>query len=199
MGLMEIVFQGPTPAQIGSVTLDASVKELHKASAKATRHPVESEAGFTSNISDNVHIDPLSIQIEGVVSGHPTLFLVAIARLFAGGAKDPVSEAHLDLLSDLLSGRLITVVTTLLEYPDMVLEDVEVTRDAKKGNSLYFRATATMITLVTLETVETGGSGSAGGGATKSGGSSPPKEASAGASTKSRTFLSKITGITRGG
>jgi hypothetical protein len=154
MALTELVFQSPTPAEIGSLTLDASVRELHQASAKVTRHPIEAEEGSPQTVSDHINVDPLSINIQGVISGHPAEIAAGIVNLFAGGAKDPVRDAHQTLLDDLLTGRLVTVFTTLLEYPNMVLEKVSVTRDAPTGNSLHFNAVATQITFATTETVE---------------------------------------------
>lgn len=148
---VQLIFSNP-PAQIGEITLDASVRELHKASAKATRHPIEAEEGSPSTISDHVLVDPLSIQIEGVVSNTPTGFL---AGLFSLG-QDPVHDAHQTLIDNVLTGAIVTVVTTLMEYPDMLLESVEVTRDASKGNALHFSATATQINRVSLVEIAAG-------------------------------------------
>jgi len=153
MGLTEIVFR-INPARIGSIILDASVRETHSASAKVTRHPIEAEEGSPQTISDHVITDPLSITIDGVISGHPAEIASRIVEIFQGGGKDPVKEAHQTLLDDLLVGRLVTVFTTLLEYPNMILEQVRVERTAKTGNSLHFTATATQVALVTLETIE---------------------------------------------
>lgn len=172
MGLTELIFQAPVNARIGSVTLDASVRETHMASAKVTRHPIESESGTPSNVSDHVLIDPLSVSIEGVVSGHPADFVAGIVLLFGSGSADPVLDAYHTMVGDLLTGTLVTIITTLHEYPNMVLEKVSVTRDAGKGSSLYFSAAATMVQLPTLETVEVAPDVS-----TKAGGKKPVKAA----------------------
>lgn len=150
MALTELIFQ-VTPAQIGSVVLDASVKEVHTASAKATRHPVESEDGSTLEISDNIQIDPLQLQIDGVVTNTPAEWLGTSFE-----DHDLAQSAHQELLDNLLTGKLITITTTLLEYPNMVLENLQVNRDAQKGNALYFSASAKMVTLVTLEETAVG-------------------------------------------
>jgi len=153
MGLTELIFQ-VTPAQVGSITLDASVRENHSATAKVTRHPIQAEEGSQSTVTDHVIVDPLTITIDGVVSGHPAETAAYLQNLFSGGGRDPVREAHQTMLDDLLTGRLVTVITNLLEYPNMVLESVNVVREAKTGNSLHFTATATQVTLVRLETID---------------------------------------------
>jgi hypothetical protein len=153
MAITELVFR-TTPAQIGSIVLDAAVREVHSARAKATRHPIEAEEGSPSTVSDHVITEPLSITIDGVISGHPAVVASQIVSFFSGGGKDPVRDAHQVMLDDLLTGRLVTVFTNLLEYPNMVLEDVTVTREAASGNNLNFRAVAAQVTLVQLETID---------------------------------------------
>jgi len=149
MALTEIIF-AIEPAKIGFVTLDASVRELHQASATVTRHPIEAEQGSQSDVSDHVKVDPLSIQIQGVVTNHPAEWLSA----FFDSSESADVQAHLELLTTLLTGTLITVSTTLFEYENMILERFQVTRDAEKGNALYLDATATQVSLVTLEETE---------------------------------------------
>lgn len=185
MGLTEIVFQ-IAPAQVGSITLDASVRENHVATAKVTRHPIQAEEGSQSSVTDHVIVDPLSITIDGVISGHPAEVASSLVALFAGGGKDPVKDAHQTMLDDLLTGRLVTVITSLMEYPNMVLESVNVVREAKTGNSLHFTATATMVNLVTLETIDV--EVKAPTRTTKRGGKKPKKEVTG---QKKQSFLIK--------
>jgi hypothetical protein len=147
MAFTELIFK-PTPASIGVVTLDASVRESHTATAKATRHPIEAEAGSQSDVSDHVQVDPLMVEIEGVVTNTPVEWLGGASSV---GSKDLAQEAHQELLDTLLRGRLVTVTTTLLEYPNMVLEGLKVERDKDKANALHLIATAVMVSLVELE------------------------------------------------
>jgi hypothetical protein len=58
------------------------------------------------------------------------------------------------LLTTLLTGTLITIKTTLMDYDDMVLESLEITRNKDKGNALYLNATAVQVRLVTLQESE---------------------------------------------
>lgn len=53
---------------IGTIWIDVSISEKHQLSAEVTDHPVEDG----SNITDNVRPQPRSVQIEGLVSNHPT-------------------------------------------------------------------------------------------------------------------------------
>jgi hypothetical protein len=179
MALTELIFK-ITPAEIGLVALDASVEEVHSASATVTRHPVEAEQGTQTDVSDNVQIDPVTIQIQGVVTNHPAEWL----GTFDNSETRDV-QAYLELLTTLLTGTLITVTTTLLEYDDMVLERLQVTRNKEKGNALYLDATATQVRLVTLEesAVEAGQRPVSQ--STRNGGAKSAKPADAATSTKS--------------
>lgn len=151
--------------EIGSIELDATVRELHGASAQVTAHPVEATGEIAAGeINDHIRVDPLVITIDGVITNHPTIFGGAIATLLAGGSFTPDKDAHSKLLDYLQLGRIVTVVTTLKTYEDMALESLSVERDAGKGNSLHFNARLKQITKVELET--TGGIGL--------GGSKPP-------------------------
>lgn len=150
MGLTELIFRGPNPAEIGALILDASVRERHSASATATRHPIESDGEGLDEITDHIQRDPISLQIEGVVSNTPAESLSAIVDLFSGGGFDRVKQAHDLLWEDVLTGKLVKIVTTLKVYENMVLEKVDIVRDAKKGHALFFSAVATEIEIASL-------------------------------------------------
>jgi len=184
MGLTEILLPR-TPTSIGVVELDASVRELHTASAKVTRHPVESEQGWQSDVSDHVQIDPLSVQIEGVVTNTPAEWVVFIGPM----PQNRAFNAHQDLLYSLLAGELVTIKTSLLEYPNMVIESLQITRDAEKGNALYLNATATMVSLVTLEETEAIRTTEK---STKDHGKKPAGAASGEVSGGAKSFLKKL-------
>jgi hypothetical protein len=187
MALTELIFD-IAKAELGIVVLDASVRELHTASCTVTRHPIEAEEGSQSTVTDNVHVDPIGIQIEGIVSNHPGEYESDLDH-----TEQRVTNAHQVLLDNLLSANLITVKTTLLEYPNMVLENLQITRDAEKGNSLFLNATLSMVRLVTLEEVETGGTRPAGQ-STKAKGKKGKKAAGSDASTGTQSVLSSLFG-----
>ena len=192
MALTEILF-GISNASIGitgelvtgKVVLDAAVAEVHSARASATRHPVESG----SEITDHVQVAPLTVKIDGVISNYPAEVLASIT--YSG--RDRAAEAYDSLLYKLLDGQICTIVTTLTTYDDMVLEVLDVQRDAKKGNALHFSAQA-----VQIRTVELTGeivTPTAGGRATGSSGTKPAKPAATPAAAANASILSKLTGF----
>ena len=141
-------------ASIGAVTLDASIKELHRASARATDHPVEAEGTDDPDVvSDHIRVDPRVISIEGVVTNTPAE-VAGLLSAAVDGNYDPAGDAFKQFLEDLRGKRLVAVVTTLETLTDVVLEEVSVQRDADKGNALFFSATGKQIRKVTTETVE---------------------------------------------
>lgn len=174
-----------SPTSIGIVELDASVKEVHRASAKATRHPIEAEEGTQSSVSDNVRVEPLAVQIQGVVTNHPAEWVGAFDH-----TEKLAHDAHQDLLDVVLSGKLVTIKTSLLEYPDMVLEELQIDRDAEKGNALHLSATATMVRLVTLG--ETAAVARPVAKSTKNKGKKPAAEADASTEAGSRSAAAKL-------
>lgn len=53
---------------IGTIWIDVSIRETHSLSAEVTEHPVEDGV----NITDHVRPQPRVIQLEGMVTNHPT-------------------------------------------------------------------------------------------------------------------------------
>lgn len=53
---------------IGSIWIDVSLSETHTLTAAVTEHPVESG----TNIVDNIRPEPRRVEIEGLVTNHPT-------------------------------------------------------------------------------------------------------------------------------
>lgn len=139
--------------KIGVLELDACVKEGHGMRATATSHPVEAEPGQVSEISDHVKIEPRTLRIDGVITNTPASVaggsvLSALALFtedFTSGNYNPVGDAYAQLEEYLLKAKSVTVVTTLKTYYDMVFLQVDVDRDAAKGNSLHFSATLSQI------------------------------------------------------
>jgi hypothetical protein len=74
---------------IGTIWIDVSISEKHSLSADVTEHPVE-DGG---NISDNVRPSPRVVQIEGLVSNHPT----ELPLSHAGGARATDDAGFIDV------------------------------------------------------------------------------------------------------
>lgn len=143
MSLIDLLFKKRN-AEIGSITVDAAVSERHKSGSKVTRHPIEAGAAIT----DHVQPMPDELTLEGVVSDTPTDFLA-----FLGGG-DRSSTAYKGLLDIIAKRTPIKIVTTLRTYENMVLEGLEVPRDAKKGNIVHFTVSATQIRIVESQLVK---------------------------------------------
>jgi len=124
----------PLPAL---VEFDASISETHSDSAETSDHPVEDG----SDITDHIRVLPKTIEINGVITNTPIIFLATLQ------AKSPVTgdltrtldrvETGYQQLQDFMNrGILVDVITSLRTYSNMVLLSMAVTRDAASGNIL---------------------------------------------------------------
>ena len=148
MAITELLFRHtPTKVQIGKlvpstvglIEFDCSLSETHTALCDVTQHPVESG----SVMSDHIRALPESIEINGLVTNTPLMYL---ASLFARSpvkpsvlivpGRDRVNEAYLKLHELKNKGVLIDVVTSLRGYKDMAITSIVITRDATTGNVL---------------------------------------------------------------
>jgi hypothetical protein len=124
----------PTPGRrvaIGAITLDATVQETHEYSSNVTTHPIE-DGGF---VTDHVYENPRTVHIEGEITNSPVVFLN-----FLGGLSDRRIEAY-DQLVELYQKRdVITLVTGLKVFNDMVIESLNFPRDPQTGMRLKFSA-----------------------------------------------------------
>ena len=116
------------------LTLDASVNETHSNEAEITEHPVETG----SNITDHVRRRPETLEIEGVVSNKPIAVLASQTQrgIRGGPIETKDSDAHEEMRRWQDQGKLLTVMTTLRDYENMVVEGLSVTRDARNGDIL---------------------------------------------------------------
>lgn len=126
------------------VIIDATVSEEHNISVQTTDHPVE--RGFA--VTDHRRVQPRVIKLTGIISNYPVKLFAS-----AGGAKDEVTAAWrvFNQLKD--SGELVTVATSLATYENMMITDISVPRDAKRGNVLEFSVTCKEIRIVDSEEV----------------------------------------------
>jgi hypothetical protein len=174
--VIEIVFESGFYT-IGSVAVDAVLREVHHLAGEATTHPVESG----SDISDHYRPAPRAVELEGVITDTP----IGIPGSHASGAKlvqhtfeipkelfgmrlgpipisiagpsqqgsvttfsatmERVRATWEDFEAMFAERKVITVVTSLRTYDDMVLTELEVDR---KPGSYRFHAFAQQITTV---------------------------------------------------
>lgn len=197
MALTELIFGqkgvifsiGRELSPYATITLDASINEVYTQEATATEHPVEPEDGETSVISDHVHVKPLTLQIEGVVSNTPAIFAGALQAKLAGSF-DPAGDAYKAFLEG-LQGRMIVAIETSLgrPYKNMILESITVTRNAKSGNALYATLKAKQVRFVETSTVAAVKAPTA---ATKNVGRKPAAAAAATDTAQSQSLLSSL-------
>lgn len=110
----------------GAVQLDASLEETHTSQNAITQFPVEQGV----DITDHVRQQPDRVSIRGIVTDHPL-------GLGGGGLVSGRSlEAYQKALTMLQEAQLISVVTSLRQYQNMVIESLEVPRTAKQGQSV---------------------------------------------------------------
>jgi len=109
----------------GAIELDASLDETHVAENEVTQFPVEVGA----DITDHVRRQPDRCTIRGLISNHPL-----VPGLGVGGGR--AAEGYQKLLAMVDEAQLISVVTTLRQYQDMVIESLEVPRDPQFSSSV---------------------------------------------------------------
>jgi hypothetical protein len=136
MSISELFFK-KTRATIGVVQFDVSVSEKHSASVEVTGHPVEEG----SEISDHIRALPETVEINGVVTNTPIVYLADLLAASpltnaTGRSDDRVEDAYQELLRIMRAGELVKVVTSLRDYENMVLTSVEVPRDVRQGSIL---------------------------------------------------------------
>lgn len=136
-----------TPVRkIGTIELEATVKESHSSEVSITQHPVESGA----DITDNAVVQPKKLTIEGAFSAYQ--LTPSTGTIF--GADSTKIPAIYDQLIRLQESReLIQVQTGLKLYRNMLITSVSVTQDKTNSQALFFTANLQEIILVdTLET-----------------------------------------------
>ena len=107
----------------GAIELDASISESHTSSNEVTKFPVEEGV----DITDHVRKQPDQVTIRGIVTDHP------IGLGGALGVSGRSLDAYGKALYMLANAQLITVVTTLNTYEDMVIESMDVPRNSQRG------------------------------------------------------------------
>lgn len=90
---------------IGPIWIDVSISETHGLSADVTQHPVESG----SDMTDHIRPTPRTIQIEGLVTNHPT----ELPLSHAGGARAIDDAGFIDVTTQ--PGRRVPPMSMEIE------------------------------------------------------------------------------------
>ena len=164
---------GRSRVAIGQLRPDATISETTEFRSEVTDHPIE----LGSTISDHVFIQPRRVRIEGDVTNAPleifggvTGIAGSLAGIVGGGVADVVAGAATGLLTgaglserrveayeqlrELFdTRRVITVVTGMDVFPNMVITSLTAPRDTRTGQKLRFTAELQQLTFVTTEAV----------------------------------------------
>ena len=123
------------------VTLDATISQQHVASVQVTESPIEKGAF----VSDHAILKPEELTINGVITSTPT----------SGGMDESVITSTYGALVTMLQNRMTLVISTpLRSYSDMIMDSLNVPRDANTGGVFEFSAHFRQVIFVTTETTE---------------------------------------------
>jgi hypothetical protein len=112
-------------SNVGGVTLDATISEEHHYTARVTSYPIEDGR----IISDHIVNEPETIQITGVVTDTPLSILSFFNRSI---------DAFNRLIQIHQNKEIITVVTGIKVYTNMVMTSLQIPRSVQTGQSLTF-------------------------------------------------------------
>lgn len=163
MGITELIFGEPTKVGIGTsavglVELDCSVSEKHLADSDITDHPVEILEGATGTVADHVRELPETIEINGLVTNTPILWLATLSSESPVTPGIPTTQrvdAAYEKLRELKArAALIDVVTSLRTYNNMIIKSILITRERDTGNVLDCALTLREIKTVTSLALE---------------------------------------------
>ena len=160
------------------IQIDVTTVETHGFSSKATVHPIEDG----SNISDHVIKKARTLSLGGVISDTPITAISAPTESvdgvggspIRGSSKTQVSKTTSKIGSLILSegsGKisktaeeifesmseerlLLTIITGLKTYTNMVLEDFKVNINPRTASSIAFSATFREVIIAVSEVVE---------------------------------------------
>lgn len=139
MSVINLIFgSGARNAQIGGLTVDVTLSELHERNSDITESPVETG----SIVTDHVVRRPARVRIEGFVTDTP-------AVIFGLGQGNRVQSA-VETLEQLWKDRqVVQVVTGYGLYQNMVISELQLPRGREQA--LRFTASLQQIEVVESE------------------------------------------------
>lgn len=145
--MLSLLFTAKPPRKvaIGTLQLDATIRELHEFSNVITENPVEDG----SVVSDHVFANQIRLRIEGEITDSP----LSLFGSNLGGISERRIEAY-ERLKELYDKREeITVVTGYNVYNNMVIKDLVLPREVNTGRRLVFTCDLVQIRKVASQTV----------------------------------------------
>jgi hypothetical protein len=123
---------------IGEILLDVSYQESIALSSEVTRHPVETG----SSISDHVFHNPQSVSIDGSITNTP-IKIFDFSPLLGGSNRR--LEAYEALRDINRNSQVVTLVTGLDVFDNMIMESITFSDEPGMGQKLKFSASFTQI------------------------------------------------------
>lgn len=140
--------------KIDTIAIDATISEQHNSDVEITDHSVENG----SDIADHARVKPLMLIMECCISetpiGSAQQKRIADSQGVTTIQNDPslkdgfAAETYskIEVLRDSL--KIITVVTRLKTYRDLMIQSISVPVDVKTGTALRFSITFKQVRLV---------------------------------------------------
>lgn len=136
------------------ITFDATISEIHSASAEVTSHPVEKGI----DITDHIRRMPDELNITGIVTDTPLVVTTqdqeASPASTGGDRNQRAISAYEFLIQSKDEGRLINVFTKLRDYRNMAMVSINVVRDANESRIIRATIELREILIAVTEQVE---------------------------------------------
>jgi len=146
MGIIDSLFV-KTKREIGGFKMDAVLREAHSNTIRTTKNPVE----FGADITDHSIIEPVQLEIEGVVSDTP-MGLAALGELVNFGSKKTRSQQAYEKFIEMMNTReLVEVFTKLVAYKNMLITNVNVSQDKDTSKIVLFNISLREVRVVMSE------------------------------------------------
>lgn len=149
--------------KIDTIELDVAISRTHTSELDITEHPVEEGADFI----DHARLKSSKLTIEGLISNTP-MNRAQMSRAnetqgITTAPNDPpvqerpgfAEEAYRKLLELQAAGTLLTVVTRLRVYDNMLIASLTVPEDSRTGDALRFNATFQQVRIVSNKITQT--------------------------------------------
>lgn len=139
------------PRFLGTIPMDAVIRERHQSELRITRNPVEMGA----DVTDHAYVEPKKLTLEAVCAGSSS-----------SAAEIAASYEAIVRLQE--TREPFSIVTGLTVYRNMLIENVEVDRDKENARVLFFSADLLEVIIVDTESSPSeGDNGSSGNKSTK--------------------------------
>lgn len=131
---------------IDSYPLDLTEQEQHNLKSTVTKHPVEEG----EDVADHVRRDPREVTLTGCIVSDTPIGAIAQdpTRTGLDAGTKPSNDAYKRLEDIWEAGEPVTVVTSLRQYKNMILDDLSVPKEAKNAGGLVFTAHFTHVRIV---------------------------------------------------